>query len=399
MSRIALVASGSGGDLFPILATAGALEESGHEVVILAPRLIAVMARGWGQRVIGVGSASAHHGIGTDRGLITAGDDGLDAWQTFFERYAAKEISASTQTRRIFEKMAIEAVVAHPFAFFGKLAASALELPVVGLQLFPSLLSRLDRIDPSFAPVLSGELRLAEKKMGLTQTDHPLRSWLTNGTNLLAHEEWLASDRDRLLGLPFVGYPYNDRIAPQSAFQADLDWVSQSEDPVVAFSMGTLVGLSHEDMWTWATDVSADLGISALLLNAPRIPSTELPDRMRGAPFVPISYLGPCCAAFVHVGGLGFTYGSLEAGVPSVVVPMAFDQGHNAELLERSGAGLSVGWGGWSSMGTALERVLADGRFEQAAQLCRDRINARPTSSRRIAAHVEALLRSQAPRD
>src|SRR6202012_1799180 len=63
-----------------------------------------------------------------------------------------------------------------------------------------------------------------------------------------------------------------------------------------------------------------------------------LPGR-RCRAYVPLRALLPRCAALVHHGGIGTTAEALRAGVPQVIVPLAFDQFDNAARVRALGAG------------------------------------------------------------
>lgn len=56
----------------------------------------------------------------------------------------------------------------------------------------------------------------------------------------------------------------------------------------------------------------------------------------------PHEWLFPRCAAVVHPGGAGTTAAALRSGVPSIVIPCAFDQFTNATDTEASGAGIGL---------------------------------------------------------
>ena len=51
-------------------------------------------------------------------------------------------------------------------------------------------------------------------------------------------------------------------------------------------------------------------------------------------PYVPLRALLPRCAALVHHGGIGTTAEALRAGVPQVIVPLAYDQFDNAARVD-----------------------------------------------------------------
>ena len=65
----------------------------------------------------------------------------------------------------------------------------------------------------------------------------------------------------------------------------------------------------------------------------------ELPGRVRHVPYVRLDQLLP----LVHHGGVGTMAAGIAAGVPQLVVPMAFDQPDNAQRLTRLGLGASMG--------------------------------------------------------
>jgi rhamnosyltransferase subunit B len=63
----------------------------------------------------------------------------------------------------------------------------------------------------------------------------------------------------------------------------------------------------------------------------------ELPDDMIAADYAPYQNLLPRACAVVHHGGVGTTAQGLLAGVPTLIVPFAFDQFDNADHARRMG--------------------------------------------------------------
>ena len=76
-----------------------------------------------------------------------------------------------------------------------------------------------------------------------------------------------------------------------------------------------------------------------------------LTDGQRHVEYAPFGRLFPRAAAVIHHGGIGTTARALAAGVPQLVMPMAFDQHDNAARLVRLG----------------VARVLPPKRFRAAA--------------------------------
>ena len=54
-------------------------------------------------------------------------------------------------------------------------------------------------------------------------------------------------------------------------------------------------------------------------------------------PYAPFSELLPRCAALVHHGGIGTSSQAMAAGIPQVVMPMAYDQPDNAYRMVKLG--------------------------------------------------------------
>jgi len=95
-----------------------------------------------------------------------------------------------------------------------------------------------------------------------------------------------------------------------------------------------------------------------------------LPPHALHAAYAPFSRVLPRAAAVVHHGGIGTCAQGLAAGIPQLLMPMAFDQPDNAMRLRR------LGVGDWvvprrftaSRVARSLEQLLAD---ETVAGACR----------------------------
>ena len=92
----------------------------------------------------------------------------------------------------------------------------------------------------------------------------------------------------------------------------------------------------------------------------------QLPRRVVTARYAPFSKLLPGAAAIVHHGGVGTTSQALRAGIPQVVVPMAFDQFDNAQRV------YNLSCGSWLPMTRCTSRRLLTHleRLPQVATQC-----------------------------
>jgi UDP:flavonoid glycosyltransferase YjiC (YdhE family) len=85
------------------------------------------------------------------------------------------------------------------------------------------------------------------------------------------------------------------------------------------------------------------LGRRGLLLTRFRdqLPAS-LPRSVRHFDYVPLSQVLPRSAALVSHGGIGTVSQALAAGIPQLVMPLAFDQLDNAARLERLGVAAAL---------------------------------------------------------
>ena len=100
----------------------------------------------------------------------------------------------------------------------------------------------------------------------------------------------------------------------------------------------------------------------------------------------------PRSAAVVSHGGSGTTLGALAHGIPLVLLPEGADQFDNADRVEAAGAAVVLRPGEVTadSVGAALERVLGETAFAEAARTVAADI-ARMGTADEVAAAVEEL--------
>jgi rhamnosyltransferase subunit B len=109
--------------------------------------------------------------------------------------------------------------------------------------------------------------------------------------------------------------------------------------PPIVFTLGSSAVWVARDFFEESIDAAKRLGRRAVLLigderNLPR----ALPEGIIALDYVPYQTLLPRACAVVHHGGVGTTSHGLLAGVPTLIVPFAFDQSDNAEHARKVGA-------------------------------------------------------------
>jgi UDP:flavonoid glycosyltransferase YjiC (YdhE family) len=169
--------------------------------------------------------------------------------------------------------------------------------------------------------------------------------------------------------------------------------------PLVPISFGTMVPADghYPGLYRAAIDAVAGLPVSVLVTIGREVDPAALgplPENVRIEPWVPVAELVAGAAAFVTHGGAGTTLAALAAGVPMVVLPISADQPLNARLVAAHGAGLALG--DVTEIGAAVELLLADGHYGDAARAIAAEIAALPPVDDAAAA-IEDLATAGVP--
>jgi len=134
---------------------------------------------------------------------------------------------------------------------------------------------------------------------------------------------------------------------------------SAQEAPIV-FTAGTAMSQGKE-FFAAAAEACAISGRPGLLLTQrPEQLPEHLPEGVEHVAYAPFGELLPTVAAIVHHGGIGTAARALEAGIPQVLVPHAYDQFDNSSRFGALGVAaelpreeLSAG-----TLSAALDRLL-----------------------------------------
>jgi rhamnosyltransferase subunit B len=111
----------------------------------------------------------------------------------------------------------------------------------------------------------------------------------------------------------------------------------EAGEPPLVFTAGSAM-LYGKDFFQTSVAATQQLGRRAVLVarGKQQIPD-NLPETILHVDYVPFSLLLPHAAVFIHHGGIGTVAQALAAGVPQLVRPITHDQPDNARRLERLG--------------------------------------------------------------
>jgi UDP:flavonoid glycosyltransferase YjiC (YdhE family) len=181
------------------------------------------------------------------------------------------------------------------------------------------------------------------KSVGLPPVKRLLKDWWFAPDLVLGmFPGWFSVPaRDLPPNFVHAGFPLADSVelVPEAVRQEVESALAASGPSPVVFAPGTAHHHARQFLEI-AARVCERLGRGAILLSpeANQLPA-PLPQRVVAAKYLPFSLLLPRAGAIVHHGGVGTTSQALAAGLPQVVLPMAFDQFDNAERVQRLGCG------------------------------------------------------------
>ncbi len=254
-------------------------------------------------------------------------------------------------------------LLTHPISFAGPLVAQTTGIPWISSVLAPvSFFSAYDPPRPPFWPwmrhvgLLGPRATAAffkqlkkvyknesydqfRKELGLPDRGSPVFEGQHSPTMILAlfsklfaqpQPDWPA--QTHITGFAFYGGDHEQEMPAELT-----SFLDQGEAPIV-FTLGTSAVWVAQDFYRESIAAAKSLGRRAVLLIGDERNRVEtLPPGMIAVNYAPFEKLLRCARAIVHHGGVGTTSEGLRAGVPTLIVPFAFDQPDNAAHAARLG--------------------------------------------------------------
>lgn len=360
--KFMLAVLGTHGDVLPFLALGSELLRRGHDVSLSAPAPFAKHAARVGLAFHAVGTQADFDRLVREpnlwhprRGVETAFRYGLDFAADI---YSWIEANRSDQC----------VVVASSSSFGARVAQDRFGLPLVTVHVMPLLIEsryappRLPGLPlPEFLPARFRHwLGRGADKYVINPAALPrlntfratlnlppvrrLRHWWNSPMQvLLMFPDWFAPPQpDWPCQAIQVGFPLADRFGDAKALSSELAAFLDASDPPLAFTYGS--GMRQgQAFFDAAVAICRRLGHRGVLL-APQdgqVPA-NLPEQIMHLPYAPFSVLLPRCAALIHHGGIGTVAQGLAAGIPQLVVPVAFDHFDEGQRLKRLGLGTTL---------------------------------------------------------
>ncbi|HZI49065.1 MAG TPA: nucleotide disphospho-sugar-binding domain-containing protein [Pyrinomonadaceae bacterium] len=358
--RIIINTFGSFGDIHPYMAIALELQRRGHTPVI------ATMP-GYRETMEAAGLPFAS--VRPDVALPT--DQGTELIEKIMEpktgpRFLTEELIFPAVRDSYADLLKVvegaDLLVTHPAAPAGPLVARKTGMPWISTVLAP--LSFYSSYDPPVPPFWQWTRKLSvlgpgvmgfflkvmmstykakavtefRDELGLADTGNPMFEGQHSPTLVLALFSELFGQRQpdwppqaEITGFCF----YNSRNVE---IPIELTRFLDNGAPPIVFTLGSSAVWVARDFFEESIRAAKHLGRRAVLLigderNLPR----ALPEGIIALDYLPYQTLLPRACAVVHHGGVGTTSHGLLAGVPTLIVPFAFDQSDNAEHARKVG--------------------------------------------------------------
>ena len=358
--KILVFGLGSAGDVHPNVGLALALQQRGHQVVLVAASIFAPLARRLGLEFIAVG---------TEQEYIDAIQD-PNLWHPWRSLSAVAKRMILPWMRPTYEMIADlgksgKIVVAAPATALGaRIAQEKLGVPLATVHLQPTMLRSLVRPNCYGFPDIVGALplwlrepylRLADlqiidrplapsvnafrAELGLPPVRRLFKTWFHSPELVIGmFPEWFAPPPpDWPPNVHLTGFPLYDESVTQPA-PPELEDFLQAGEPPIVFTAGSAMTQGKE-FFRVSAEVCRIRGWRGVFLTQFPEQLGALPDGVRHFKYVAFSAVLPRTAALVHHGGIGTTAQALAAGIPQLVVPFAHDQPDNAVRVQRLGTG------------------------------------------------------------
>lgn len=378
-----MTALGSYGDVHPIAGLAGALSRRGHDVSVIANPHFRPVIESVDAKLLEIGTEDDYQ--------IFA--DNPDIWHPVRGPMLVMEISIVQYLRDAYSLIEAHyrpgetALVAHPLDLASRVFQEKHQAPLASAVLAP-LMFRSHYESSKLGLLLMAnwvpswfrdfEFWIADKIVDriICPTLNELRDELQLPPVRRVFQDWIYSP-ELVLGLfpkwfgriqpdwpeqvRLAGFPLWDQPDSQG-LPAEVDKFLRGGDAPIVFTPGS--AMAHGKAFFHAgVEACRLLGRRGILLSkyTEHLPN-DLPETIRHFGFVPFSQLLPRASALVHHGGIGSCAQGLAAGLPQLLMPMAYDQPDNAERLKKLGVGDSLAPKRFRGQAVArkLEQLLAD---------------------------------------
>jgi UDP:flavonoid glycosyltransferase YjiC (YdhE family) len=347
-----MLALGSHGDVLPIVALGKGLQEAGHQVRVATFENFAEMVAQHGLDFHPIrGSSLSILNAGGGLELAKAGQNVIRMWSAVMQSFGALAQSYARDLSSPVLRETDLIVNQLPGGLYGYDLAEKLDLPMFAAAVMPLARTRSFPMlaFPSLFACIPGyntaTYRIAEQLVW--QWFRPtINRWRRETLGLPKQSFWGYFDEQATSRMPILnGFSAHVVTRPPDWgehvhitgywFPEDETWQPpdnlrrfiEASSPPVFIGFGSMPVRDPTRTTAIILQALRQSGLRGILhAGWARLGSNNLPDNVFKIDYAPYGWLFPRMAAVVHHGGSGTTAWGLRAGVPSLVVPLLFDQ-------------------------------------------------------------------------
>jgi len=362
---ILIVAVGSYGDVLPLVGLGRALRSRGHAVTLFTNSHFANLVQHAGLQFVAMGSAEEYEEVANHP----------DLWHPHKGwRVIMKRMMSGTFLKEAYQLLCSHLVpgktilISTTLAFVARLVQETQQIPLVTVHFSPGVFHsayqapRMPGLPlPNWLPVrlkqgvwkvidhllidplLKPKLNRLRRELGLPPVSRIFHHWLHSPDLVLGlFPQWFAAPQpDWPPSTVLTGFPLYDEASDSDLPTSIQDFLNVHPRPLV-FTPGSAN--------KYGTSFFAEAAKDCQVLNRPGIFLTRyseqlpqsLPSQVAHFSYAPLSQLLPHCAALIHHGGIGTCSQALQAGIPQLIQPYAFDQFDNGARIEQLGVGRTI---------------------------------------------------------
>lgn len=361
--NILLITLGSRGDVNPFIDVGLMLKNRGHAVTVVTSEVYANVITALGLDFISCNTAAEYNEIINNpdlyhprKGFAVFAEYAMlnpmrKEYDIISQFNSSNTLLVATQfmlgARLANEKLGFPLVtVALQPASFWSIAQPPLNPGALYLPKFPYVLRKLmlkflerNVIDRTLCPQLN-QLRV---ELGLAPVNRIYSQWLFSPRKIIGlFPEWFAHPAvDWPAQTQLTGFIHHNENADQT-LPEKVSHFLQADSPPLVLTYGTATTQGNYFFQVFI-EAARKLKLRVLILTQypEQLPPLQ-PEREIQVNYASLPKIFPHAAALVHHGGIGTLSQALTAGLPQLIVPMAYDQFDNASRLNQIGAGLSL---------------------------------------------------------
>ena len=176
------------------------------------------------------------------------------------------------------------------------------------------------------------------------------------------------------------GFVRDEQIKDWQDVPDEITQLFEGEKQPVVVGLGSTASLHGSNIYHAAAEACKQIDWPCLLIGKDSAKLADPSKNIHTLDFAPFGWVFPRASVIIHHGGLNTTAEALRVGVPSLVVPHAYDQFDNAIRTQHLGVTcrVKVNKVTTESLGLILKKILADSQMHQKAKDISQKIIAEP---------------------